>query len=95
MAIRRAMIVQYLAINYPDLIKKLILAITSPQASETVGTWIDIAKKGNYKVLMIDTVEKSYSEHYMKNIKYFLLFIPFTRENSKASQRQILIRILS
>lgn len=70
------MIAQYLAIDYPDLIEKLILAVTSPQASETtqkvLGNWIDIAKKGNYKALMIDTAEKSYSEHYIK--KYKMLY---------------------
>lgn len=70
------MIAQYLAIDYPDLIEKLILAVTSPQASKTtqkvVGNWIDIAKKGNYKALMIDTAEKSYSEHYIK--KYKILY---------------------
>lgn len=70
------MIAQYLAIGYPDLIEKLILAVTSPQASITtqkvVGNWIDIAKKGDYKALMMDTAEKSYSENYLK--KYKILY---------------------
>lgn len=70
------MIAQYLAIDYPDLIEKLILAVTSPEAGEitqkVVGTWIDIAKKGNYKALMIDTAEKSYTENYIK--KYKILY---------------------
>ena len=70
------MIAQYLAIDYPDLIEKLILAVTSPKADEitqkVVGTWIDIAEKGDYKALMIDTAEKSYSEPYIK--KYKILY---------------------
>ena len=69
------MIAQYLAIDYPNLIDKLILASTSPKASKTtqevVGNWIDIAKQGNYKALMIDTAEKSYSERYLKKYKMF------------------------
>ncbi len=69
------MIAQYLAIDYPDLIDKLILAATSPKASKTtrkvVGTWITIAKQGNYKSLMVDTAEKSYSENYLKKYKMF------------------------
>lgn len=69
------MIAQYLAIDYPNLIDKLILASTSPKTSKTtqevVGTWIDIAKQGNYKALMIDTAEKSYSERYLKKYKMF------------------------
>ena len=67
------MIAQYLAIDYPELIDKLILAVTSPKAGKStqkvVSTWIDIAKQGNYKALMIDTAEKSYSEHYLKKYK--------------------------
>lgn len=70
------MIAQYLAIDYPDLVEKLILAVTSSQPSKTtkrvVENWINIAKKKDYKALMVDTAEKSYSEHYLK--KYKILY---------------------
>ena len=59
------MIAQYLAIDRPDLVQSLILAVTAPNANDTaracVRAWIDIAKSGDHKALMIDTAERSYS----------------------------------
>ena len=70
------MIAQYLAINHPDLVEKLVLAVSLSKQNETVHEviekWIEFAKQGNHKKLMIDTAEKSYSENYLK--KYRLLF---------------------
>ena len=70
------MIAQYLAIDYPDLVNKLILAVTSAKSNElikkVVGVWIEMAMQGNYKNLMIDTAEKSYSERYLKSIGEFI-----------------------
>lgn len=69
------MIAQHLAIAYPDMVEKLVLAVTSPKANETtktvVGTWIEYAKKGNYKSLMVDTAKMSYSNHYLQKFKIF------------------------
>lgn len=73
------MISQYLAIDYPDLASKLILAVTSANSNEiinkVVGVWIEMAKQGNYKGLMIDTAEKSYSERYLKKYRRIYPFI--------------------
>ena len=73
------MIAQYLAIDYPDLVNKLILAVTSANSNEiikkTVGVWIEMAKQENYKGLMIDTAEKSYSERYLKKYRRIYPFI--------------------
>ena len=73
------MIAQYLAIDYPDLINKLILAVTSAKPNETikkvVGVWMEMAMQGNYKNLLIDTAEKSYSERYLKKYRRFYPFI--------------------
>ncbi len=73
------MIAQYLAIDYPDLINKLILAVTSAKPNETikkvVGVWMEMAMQGNYKDLLIDTAEKSYSERYLKKYRRFYPFI--------------------
>ena len=72
------MIAQYLAIDHPHLVGKLVLAVTAPQVSdmirESVGGWIDLAQKGDHKQLMIDTAEKSYSPAYLKKYrKYYPL----------------------
>lgn len=70
------MIAQYLAINYPELVEKLVLAVTSSKQNnllqDAVEKWITMAKQKDYKSLMIDTAEKSYSEKYLS--KYRLLY---------------------
>lgn len=70
------MIAQYLAIDYPDLVEKLVLAVTLSRQNEkiqgVVKHWITLAEQENYKHLMIDTAEKSYSESYLK--KHRLLY---------------------
>ncbi len=68
------MIAQYLAIDFPDLIEKLILTVTLARQNGTVqkviSNWMDMAKCGDYKSLMIDTAEKSYSEKYLKKNRW-------------------------
>ena len=81
------MIAQYLAIDYPELIDKLILAVTAPSANavvtDAVSTWIEMAKKSNHTALMIDTAERMYSEKYLsKNRKFFPLLARFTKPKS-------------
>lgn len=72
------MIAQYLAIDYPDLVEKLVLAVTLSKQNEliqdVVCNWISMAEHNDYKNLMIDTAERSYSEKYLK--RYRLLY-PF------------------
>lgn len=68
------MIAQYLAIDYPYLVNKLVLAVTLSKQNETiqkvVRSWIEMAKHGDYKGLLIDTAEKSYSERYLKKHRF-------------------------
>lgn len=68
------MIAQYLTIDYPDLVEKLVLAVTLSRQNETVqeavNSWIEMAERGDYERLMIDTVEKSYSEKYLKKHRF-------------------------
>ena len=69
------MIAQYLAIDYPDLVEKLVLAVTlskqNKRIQNVVGNWISMAEHNDYKKLMIDTVERFYSErHFVERIKF-------------------------
>ena len=78
------MIAQYIAINHPEIMDKLILAVTTPYANNVVKTavsgWIEMAKNGDHVTLMVDTAEKMYSEQYMKkNKKMFPLMARFTK----------------
>lgn len=67
------MIAQYLAIDYPELVESLVLAVTAPSVNEiiegNVKKWIKLAEQGNHKALMIDTAEKGYSEAYLKKYR--------------------------
>lgn len=73
------MIAQYLAICHPEKVKKLILAVTLSRQNEmiqnVVNNWINMAKVGDYRGIMIDTAKKTYSEKYWKKIRwmYYLL----------------------
>ncbi len=72
------MIAQYMAADSPDLVRKLILAVTAPNAApllqETVGGWTTLAERGDYTALLSDTARKMYSEaYYKKNKKIFPL----------------------
>ncbi len=78
------MIAQYMAIDHSEMVTRLILAVTAPNANtvvqENVSGWIDMVKRGDHSALMADTAEKMYSEKYLqKNRKYFPLLARFTK----------------
>ncbi len=70
------MIAQWLAIDYPELVSKLVLTVTAPAANvtvrEVVGGWIGLAKQNDYAAIMLDTAYKSYSDAYIRKNKLFL-----------------------
>ena len=47
------MIAQYLAVNHPDLVEKLVIAVSSPYVNdmirENIGRWLKYAEEGNQK----------------------------------------------
>lgn len=69
------MIAQYLAADYPDLVDRLVLAVTlakqNKATQEVIGNWMKMAERKDYKSLMIDIAEKSYSEKYLKKYRFF------------------------
>lgn len=75
------MIAQYLAVDHPELVKKLVLAVTLARQNENiqcvVNNWVSMARRGNYKALMIDTAEKSYSEKYLKTYRWLYPFLGY------------------
>ncbi|MBO5129883.1 MAG: alpha/beta hydrolase [Oscillospiraceae bacterium] len=66
------MIAQYLAIDYPEKVEKLVLAVTSarpnPILTQSVEEWMEQAKQGKHTALMDSNVRRIYSdEYYRKN----------------------------
>ena len=59
------MIAQWLAIDHPDKVGRLVLTVTASRPNDTVreviARWSDMAGKGDYRGIMLDTAERSYS----------------------------------
>ena len=64
------MIAQQLAIRHSGKVKSLVLAVTAPRASEimrdALGTWLMMADRDDYKGIMLDTAERSYTGTYLE-----------------------------
>ena len=60
------MIAQWLAIDHPDKVEKLVLTVTlsrpNPTVEDVIRRWTDMAQRGDYRGIMLDTAERSYSE---------------------------------
>ena len=78
------MIVQYLAIDYPELIEKLVLAVTLSRQNETVKNtiekWIHFAEDNDLESFIEDMLSKMYSSQYMKKYK---MLVPLMLQMSK------------
>ena len=66
------MIAQYIAIDHPEKVGKLVLAVTSAQPNpiltESVEEWISFAQMGDHQALMDSNVKRIYSDtYYWKN----------------------------
>ena len=60
------MIAQWMAIDHPEQVEKLVLTVTLCKPNDTIRDciqrWTEMAHRGNYKGIMVDTAERSYSE---------------------------------
>ena len=67
------MIAEYLAINAPEKVNKLVLAVTCARKNdileESVNTWIKMAENKDYNGIMLNTAEKSYVGKYLETSK--------------------------
>lgn len=64
------MIAQYLAIDHPEVVKKLVLVVTLSQPNHVVranaGNWNSMIESGDYRSHMKDSMEKMYTEGYQR-----------------------------
>ena len=67
------MISQWLAIDHPDRVSRLVLTVTLSRPNDTIrdviDRWLKMAKQGDYKGIMLDTAARSYSEKRLKKAR--------------------------
>lgn len=65
-----SMAAQYLALNHPEAVHKLVLAVPASRANETlkhnIDSWCAYAKTGNMQAVLKDYMYNNYSEPYLK-----------------------------
>lgn len=70
------MIAQFLAIDYPEKVNKLVLAVTAPASNpilkESVEEWAALAQKGDHAALMDSNLRRIYSEDYYRKNKWLV-----------------------
>lgn len=70
------MIAQHFAINYPEAVDKLVLAVTSARPNtyieKVLPPWIDMAKRDAFHELMVDNMLKMYTDEYIRKNKWML-----------------------
>ena len=68
------MIAQWLALDFPDKVSKLMLAVTAVRANELsrerVGRWMRLAQADQYRALMADIGQHSYTSRIYAIFKY-------------------------
>lgn len=73
------MIAEYLAIDYPQVVNRLVLVVTIARQNEIVQKaithWITLAKKKRYGEVMRDVTVRMYTEEYMRKHRYMLPFL--------------------
>ncbi len=88
------MIAQYLAIDRPDLVNKLVLAVTLSRKNATVQRviegWITMTEQDKMKQLVTDMAIKMYSDAYVKKYKPF---IPLLTVLQKPKDKERFIRL--
>ena len=70
------MISQWLAIDYPEKVGKLVLAVTCPEPNaimtESVEEWIALAKQGDHTAFMDSNLQRIYSPEYCRKNKWMV-----------------------
>ena len=87
------MIAQYLAIDHPELVEKLVIAVSVPRTDDALREGIlqrmAMAERGDHKSLMIDAAEKAYTE---KKLRLYRMIYPlFGRIGRPKDYRRFLI----
>ena len=67
------MIAEWLALDHPDKIEKLVPVVTlcrpNPTVRDVIARWLEMAERGDYRGILIDTAERSYSPRYLNKVR--------------------------
>ncbi|MBQ6622317.1 MAG: alpha/beta hydrolase [Mogibacterium sp.] len=67
------MIAQWLAIDHPERVRKRVRIVTSSRPRQVlldgISRWLAMADRDDYKGIMLDTAERSYSEKKLRSAK--------------------------
>ncbi|MBQ8195217.1 MAG: alpha/beta hydrolase [Oscillospiraceae bacterium] len=78
------MVAQYLALEHPELVDKLVLGVTlsrkNPTLERVIGSWLDSIRKGDISGIVRDMTVLMYSDAYVKRYR---LLIPLLAKFSK------------
>ena len=70
------MIAQYLTMDRPDLVNRMVLAVTLSRnnavVTTVIGNWIQLTQEHDWKSLVADMAEKLYSDAYLNRYRLFL-----------------------
>lgn len=70
------MIAQWFAIDYPEVVDRLVLAVTSarpnPVLLESLDEWMDCARRDDHTALMESNLRRIYSEEYQHKNKWMV-----------------------
>ena len=70
------MIAQHFAADYPEKVNKLILTVTAargnPVLTESIGEWVELAKKGDHGAFMDSNLRRIYSQAYYRKNKWMI-----------------------
>ena len=83
------MIAQYLALDHPELVRKLVLGVTlcqnNPTVEANIRRWLDLAQTKGIKAAALDSFRKTYSDRYLAKYEFFL---PFLADSVKKADPQ-------
>jgi len=73
------MIAQWLAIDHPDRVRRLVLTVTlcrpNPTVQQAVAGWLEMAERGDYRGILVDTAERSYTEKRLRKERFLYRLI--------------------
>ena len=80
------MIAQQMAIRHPEKVKSLVLAVTAGRPTRimraALGSWLLMAERSEYRGIMLDTAERSYTGMYLERGKRMNKLIALAKPKS-------------